>query len=279
MRLFIPTPSTSVLELGSLTIHFYALAILLGIISALLIARNQYSRSGGDKEEISDLALWTILAGIVGGRLYHVITSPDAYFGTGGRPLNALKIWEGGMGIWGAVALGGAVAYFLFRSKPRSRSFAILADALAPALLVAQGIGRWGNWFNGELFGSPTTLPWGLEIPLGSRPVGYETFATFHPTFLYESLWCFAGALILLKVPLFQRLRPGYRFVAYIAIYTLGRTWIEALRIDDAHHIFGLRLNLWVSGTLLVISVGALIRRGLGHSPVLDKNGEVDSST
>ena len=279
MRLFIPTPRTSTLELGSLTIHFYALAILLGIIAALFMARDQYARSGGDVEDISDLALWTIVAGIVGGRIYHVITSPDAYFGVGGHPLNAFKIWEGGMGIWGAVAGGAAVAFLLFRSKERSRSFAVLADAFAPALLVAQGIGRWGNWFNGELFGSPTKLPWGLEIPLGLRPVGYESFATFHPTFLYESLWCFAGALLLLKLPLCQRLRPGYRFVAYVFIYTLGRTWIEALRIDDAHHIFGLRLNLWVSVTLLVLSLVALIRSGLAHGPVMKEGGEVDSGS
>lgn len=277
MKFFIPTPSKSALELGGLTIHFYALTILLGIIAALVIARHQYSLQGGDVDDISDVALWTILAGIGGGRLYHVITSPDAYFGSGGHPINSFKIWEGGMGIWGAITVGGLVAYFLFTSKERSKSFAVLADALAPALLVAQGLGRWGNWFNGELFGSPTSLPWGLEIPIHLRPIGYESFATFHPTFLYESVWCFAGALILLKVQFFQRLRPGYRFVSYVAVYTLGRTWIEALRIDDAHHIFGLRLNFWVSGILLIASIGALALRGFGHNALSEEGGEVDS--
>jgi len=262
MRFFIPTPTRSWVALGPITIHFYALAILSGAVLAIFLTRYRYRQAGGDPEEVSDLALWSIPAGIIGGRLYHVITSPDAYFGAGGHPLNALKIWQGGMGIWGAIALGVIVARLRFSKISKNLSFSQALDAVAPALLIAQGVGRWGNWFNAELFGKPTTLPWGLEIPFGFRPVGYEQFSTYHPTFLYESLWCFAAAALLIYLPYFKKLPAGYLFVAYIALYTAGRTWIEALRIDQAHKILGWRLNVWVSATLLFISVLALIRSG-----------------
>ena len=275
MHFFIPTPTRSTLELGPLTIHFYALTILLGIIIAMVVGRSRYRSLGGDPEELTDIAFWTIPAGIIGGRIYHVITSPDAYFGSHGRPIDAFKIWQGGMGIWGAIALGFVVARWRFAKTPRSLTFLQVADALAPGILLAQGVGRWGNWFNGELFGRPTTLPWGLEIPPNLRPAGFAQFATFHPTFLYESLWCFAGAAVLLTLPTMARLAPGYLFVAYIAIYTAGRLWIEALRIDQAHQIFGVRLNIWVSGLVLVVAVTALIRsqqRGLGSETVDSAN-------
>jgi prolipoprotein diacylglyceryl transferase len=260
MHSFIPTPSKSFLELGPLTIHFYALCILLGVIAALAIGKRRYLRFGGNAADISDLALWTIPAGIIGGRIYHVITSPQAYFGATGKPLDAFKIWQGGLGIWGAVSLGVLVAYLRFKRLPKTVSFGVFADSFAPALLVAQGIGRWGNWFNGELFGSPTKLPWGLQIPFQLRPSGYENFTTYHPTFLYESLWCFGAALLLVSVTYFKNLPPGYLFIAYISLYTLGRTWIEVLRIDTATHIFGLRINIWVSAITFLISTFTLIR-------------------
>ena len=235
------------MALGPLTIHFYALCILAGVIAAIAIGRNRYAKLGGDVNEITDLAIVAIPAGVIGGRLYHVITSPDRYFGSAGRPLDALKIWDGGMGIWGAIALGTLVAFLVFRSKERSLGFGALADALAPGLLVAQGIGRFGNWFNGELFGGPTTLPWGLKIALPLRPAGYESFSTFHPTFLYEALWCFLAAWLISRIG--QRIiqKQGSAFYLYIALYCLGRSVIEALRIDEAHHLFGIRLNEWVS--------------------------------
>ena len=262
MHRFLPSPTVSAVHFGFLTIHFYALSILLGIIVAVSVGRLRYSQAGGDLDEITDIALWAIPAGIVGGRIYHVITSPDAYFGAHGKPLDALKIWEGGMGIWGAIALGTAVAFYAFKKKSRSLSFAQLADALAPGLLIAQAIGRWGNWFNVELFGGPSKLPWALEIPFQSRPVGYEIYSTFHPTFLYESLWCFAGAALFIWVPRLRQLQPGKVFIGYIAFYCLGRLGFESLRNDQAHLIGGLRVNIWVSFVGLSVSTFFFLKEG-----------------
>ena len=258
---FIPTPSSNSIELGAITIHYYALSILLGIISALALGSRRWKRAGGITSELYDLAIYVIPAGILGGRIYHVITTPELYFGSGGHLQNAFKIWEGGMGIWGAVALGTAVAYLYFKSKARSITFPIALDALAPGILIAQGIGRWGNWFNHELFGGPTTLPWGLRIPLADRPTGYAQFATFHPTFLYESLWCFLCALLILSWSSIRLLKPGNTFLLYIFLYCLGRIGIEALRIDFAHHIVGLRLNVWVAIIGAVISGAFIYKR------------------
>lgn len=246
MHRFLPSPSASAVHFGFLTIHFYALSILIGIVVAISLGRHEYQRVGGDPEEISSLALWAIPSGIVGGRLYHLITSPDAYFGRNGRPLDAIKIWEGGLGIWGAISLGALVIYLRVRKNP-SISFRKLADALAPGLFFAQAIGRWGNWFNIELFGKPTSAPWALSVPLSHRPIGYEEFATFHPTFLYESLWCAAGGVLLLVLSRRQTLVAGNIFLIYVATYCLGRFGIESLRIDSAHAIAGLRINEWVS--------------------------------
>ena len=180
---------------------------------------------------------------------------------------NAFKIWEGGMGIWGAVALGTAIAFLYFKIKPRSITFSKALDALAPGILIAQGVGRWGNWFNHELFGGPTKLPWGLKIPFVDRPTGYSQFATFHPTFLYESLWCFICALAILTLPQVKRLKPGNTFLLYISLYCLGRMGIEALRIDFAHHILGLRLNVWVALIIGVISATFIFKRERATNP------------
>ena len=271
MKYFIPTPAISKLELGFFTIHYYALCILLGILAAIIIGRVRYQDRGGNPSEISDVALFAIPAGIIGGRLYHVITSPDRYFGVGGAPLDAVKVWQGGLGIWGAVALGTLVAYLVFKRGDKSQSFGVFADALAPGLLVAQGIGRFGNWFNGELFGKPTKLLWGLEIPQNLRPIGYENYSTFHPTFLYEALWCFAGAALISNSKFLREFLRGRAsgdlFIAYIAFYCFGRIWIELLRIDTAHLIFGLRVNVWVSGFGFVLASARLFwpRRANGH--------------
>jgi len=258
---FIPTPSSNSIELGAITVHYYALCILLGIIAALAIGRVRWKARGGVTSELYDLSIYVVPSGIIGGRIYHVITTPELYFGSGGHIQNAFKIWEGGMGIWGAVALGTAVAYFFFKSKVRSISFSNALDALAPGLLVAQAIGRWGNWFNHELFGRPTTLPWALRIPASDRPVGYAQFATFHPTFLYESIWCFFCAALILTLPAIKRLQPGNTFLLYISLYCLGRVGIEAIRIDFAHRILGLRLNVWVALILGLISSLFIIKR------------------
>jgi len=264
MKTFIPTPNFSAVGIGPFTIHLYALVILLGIVVAISIGRVRYRERGGEPETIFDVALWAVPAGVIGGRLYHVITSPDNYFGKNGKPLDALKIWQGGMGIWGAIALGSLVAFIRFRKVAPQSSFALFADSLAPGILFAQAIGRWGNWFNGELFGSPSTLPWALKIPANLRPLGYENFATYHPTFLYESLWTLAAGLALIYLPFFksrERSYPGLIFISYIFMYCLGRIWIEALRIDQAHHIWGLRLNIWVALLGILASGGTLILR------------------
>jgi prolipoprotein diacylglyceryl transferase len=268
MHLFIPTPGNSKMELGFLTLHYYALFILLGIFVAIYLTQKRYVASGGERSEISDLALYLIPTGIIGGRIYHVITSPDNYFGKGGHPLDAVKIWQGGMGIWGAVSLGVLTAFIYFKIKSRVGTFKMFADCVAPALLIAQGIGRFGNWFNGELFGSPTTLPWGLEIPIDKRPLGYENFLTFHPTFLYEALWCFICAVILMKSKRMNSMKPGELFIAYIAFYCLGRLWIEMLRIDSAHLILGIRLNVWVAFIGLTLSSAYFLRRSLSRERI-----------
>lgn len=250
MHRSIPTPSVSSFSVGPLTIHFYALCIISGIAIAIYLGDKRYRRAGGGENVVADVAIAAVPAGIIGGRLYHLITSPDAYFGSQGRPLDAFKIWNGGLGIWGAVALGTLVAWWQHerlrrRGRPGILSFAAFADALAPGLLFAQAIGRFGNWFNGELFGGPTSLPWGLKIPLGLRPPGYEAFQTFHPTFLYEALWCVFIAVVLMSIE--SRFKPGQGFLFYIAAYCVGRLFIESLRIDAAHTIAGLRVNVWMS--------------------------------
>lgn len=250
MHRSIPTPSISSFSLGPLTIHFYALCIITGIAIAIFLGDKRYRRAGGGENVVADVAIAAVPAGIIGGRLYHLITSPDAYFGSHGRPMDAFKIWNGGMGIWGAVALGTLVAWWQHeRLRCRGRvgmlSFAAFADALAPGLLFAQAVGRLGNWFNGELFGRPTTLPWGLQIPLGLRPTGYEAYQTFQPTFLYEALWCIFVAIILMSLE--HKSKPGQGFLFYIAAYCVGRLFVESLRIDAAHTIAGLRVNVWMS--------------------------------
>jgi prolipoprotein diacylglyceryl transferase len=179
--------------------------------------------------------------GIVGARLYHVITDYQLYFGPGRQPLDALKIWQGGLGVWGAIAFGVLGGYLVARR--RKIAFPAVLDAIAPAILVAQAIGRLGNWFNQELFGRPTTLPWGLEIATGYRPAGYTQFATFHPTFLYEILWSLAAALLLVWLDRRFRLGHGKVFALYVMLYCAGRFWIEALRIDTVNEIGGFRLN------------------------------------
>lgn len=258
---FIPTPSSSSIKLGAVTLHYYALCILLGVIVALAVGGVRWRKSGGITSELYDLAIYVIPAGVLGGRIYHVLTAPELYFGARGHFASAFKIWEGGMGIWGAVALGSATAYIYFRRGGRSISFAMAADALAPGILLAQAIGRWGNWFNHELFGRPSTLPWALQVPAGDRPTGYEGYLTFHPTFLYESLWCLICAGIILFLPQVRRLAPGNTFLLYIFLYCLGRSWIEALRIDSAHLIGGLRLNIWVAVLCGGLSLLLLVKR------------------
>ena len=268
MKQLIPSPSLSSFSVGPLTIHFYALCIITGIAAAIWIGRKRYANLGGNPDDVSEVAIWAVPFGIIGGRIYHVVTSPSQYFGSNGNPIDALRIWEGGLGIWGAISLGAVGAYLYFRTHKTSLNFRQLLDSLAPGVIVAQAIGRIGNYFNQEVFGKPTELPWGLEIDSVNRPNGFESYSTFHPTFLYESLWCLVIAVLLIKLPGFLKkitARQGDVFALYVFGYTAGRVWIETLRIDEANLILGLRLNIWVSLIVLITASAYLIaskRRG-----------------
>ena len=268
MEQLIPSPALSSFSVGPLTIHFYALCIITGIAAAIWIGRKRYANLGGNPDDVSEVAIWAVPFGIIGGRIYHVITSPAQYFGANGNPVDALRIWEGGLGIWGAISLGAVGAYLYFRTHKTTLNFRQLLDSLAPGVVVAQAIGRIGNYFNQEVFGKPTELPWGLEIDPVNRPDGFESYATFHPTFLYELLWCLVVAVLLIKLPGFLKQitsKQGDIFALYILGYTLGRVWIESLRIDEANLILGLRLNIWVSLIVLITASAYLIaskRRG-----------------
>ncbi len=245
---YIPSPSTGEWNLGPIPIRGYALCIILGVIAAIWIAERRWAARGGERGTISDTAVWAVPFGIVGARIYHVITTPGPYFGEGGEPLDAFKIWEGGIGIWGAITFGALGAWIA--CKRRGIPLPAVADVAAPGIAVAQGIGRWGNWFNQELYGRPTDLPWALEIDLSQRVEGYDRFATFHPTFLYESLWVLALAVLLIWLDRRYPIGHGRLFALYVMGYTAGRAWIEYLRIDEAHEFFGLRVNDWVSGAV-----------------------------
>lgn len=263
MLALIPSPSSSQFSIGPATFHYYALCIIVGILVAISLGRKRYEVNGGTADDVSEAAIWAVPFGIIGGRIYHVTSSPQQYFGSGGNPVDALRIWQGGLGIWGAISLGAFGAYLYFRTHKTSLSFPNFLDALAPGVIIAQAIGRVGNWFNQEVFGKPTSLPWGLEIDLANRPDGYETFLNFHPTFLYEAIWCLLIAYLLIKLPSFLKRivkNQGDVFVLYVFGYTLGRVWIEAIRIDSANYILGLRLNIWVSFIVLAASVIYLIR-------------------
>jgi len=262
MHRSIPSPSFSVWEIGPLTIHMYALCIITGIAVAIWLGDRRFTKNGENtKSIVSDVAIYCVPAGIIGGRMYHVITSPDAYFGKDGHPFDVIKIWNGGLGIWGAISLGAYVAWIRYKQLAKRSalpSFGIFLDALAPGILFAQAIGRFGNWFNIELFGKPLNAPWALEVPRSFRPYGFTEYETFHPTFLYETLWCFALALVLLWLG--NRDKPGQIFSLYILGYCIGRFFIESLRIDDAHLLAGLRINEWVSILVGGLALGAYLR-------------------
>jgi len=288
---FIPSPAEGVWHLGPIPIRGYALCIIAGIVAALWLGDRRWQARGGKPGEVGEVALWAVPFGIVGGRIYHVISSPDAYFGAGGDPVNALRIWHGGLGIWGAVVLGGVGAWIACRR--RGIRLPPFADAIAPGIALAQAIGRWGNWFNQELFGGPTTWPWGLEIDPAHRPVGYEQYATFQPTFLYESVWdLLIVALVVIWADRRFRLGHGRAFALYVALYTFGRFFIELMRVDPATLIFGVRINVWVAGLVFVGAIGYFVisaRRHPGretpdelwreppHAPSDDADGKVEA--
>ncbi|GAA4501108.1 hypothetical protein GCM10023191_050610 [Actinoallomurus oryzae] len=248
----IPSPSQGVVHLGPLPLRGYALMIILGVIVAVWLGERRWVARGGAAGTVVDVAVWAVPFGLVGGRLYHVITDYQLYFGKNWHPVGALEVWNGGLGIWGAVAAGTLGAYL--GCHRRGISLRAFADAAAPGIALAQAIGRWGNWFNQELYGRPSKLPWAVKIDPAHRPLKTPDVATYHPTFLYESLWCIGVALLVIWAEKRFRLAYGRTFALYVAAYTVGRAWTEWLRVDPAHHILGLRLNDW---TALIVFLGA----------------------
>ena len=240
----IPSPSSGSIHIGPLRLNAYGLMIALGVIVAIRIAgRRAESRGVGTTDDFSSIAMWAVPAGVIGGRVYHVITDYELFRG---QWFDALKIWEGGLGIWGGVALGVLVG--AWRARVRGLNALAIVSCAVPAIAVAQAIGRWGNWWNQELFGSPTTLPWGLDISdYLTVKNGYSVDTLFHPTFLYESVGCLALAFVLIALEKRLQPAPGRILAWYVMGYSALRFGIEGLRIDPAHSAGGLRLNQWVS--------------------------------
>jgi prolipoprotein diacylglyceryl transferase len=244
---FIPSPSKGILHLGPLPLHAYGLCLAIGVLVAAAIAERRWEARGGRPGTIGEIGVIVVVAGVLGARVYHLFTGYDWHHG---GIVGTIKIWQGGLSIWGAVA-GGALAVVIVSRRRRLPTLALL-DAIAPGVVVAQAIGRWGNYFNQELFGRPTRLPWGLEIDLAHRPAQYAAFKTFHPIFLYESLWCLAIAGLLLWSERRFRFRPGQTIALYVALYTFGRFFFELMRSDPATDVFGVRFNALLSAVLCV---------------------------
>ena len=247
---YIPSPPINSFHIGPLDVRFYALGYIIGITLAILITRHRWRAIGGNPDVVSDVALWVVPAGIIGGRIYFDITTPNqiphVWYGV-------FAVWSGGLGVWGGIAAGALVG--AWRVRRAGASVAVFADAVAPALLVAQAVGRVGNYFNKELFGGPTTLPWGLVIPLQYRPAGYTQFRTFQPTFLYEIIWDLLLAAVLVWLGHHRKIRPPGLFALYVAGYSAFRIFEESLRIDNSEHFLGLRLNFYVATALTIAGV------------------------
>ncbi len=258
LPLSIPSPDRAVWYLGSVPVRAYALCIIVGILVAMWVGDRRWVARGGRKGLVYDVSMWAVPFGILGGRLYHVLTDWPTYFGEGGSGLSgAVAIWAGGLGIWGAVALGAVGAWIGCRRH--GVPLPPFGDSIAVGLALAQAIGRWGNWFNQELFGRPTDLPWALEIDPAHRPDGYEQYATFHPTFLYESLWLVGVAALVAWADRRWSMGHGRAFALYVAAYCVGRLGMELLRIDPATHIAGIRINVFTSVLVGVAAVAYLL--------------------
>jgi prolipoprotein diacylglyceryl transferase len=276
---YIPSPSRGVLYLGPIPLRGYAFCIIIGVFVAVWLGNKRWVARGGRAGTIADIAVWAVPFGLIGGRLYHVITDYELYFSEGRDWVDAFKVWEGGLGIWGAIALGAVGAWIGCRR--RGIPLPAYADAVAPGIALAQAIGRWGNWFNQELYGRPTDLPWALEITSstdGRMP------GTYHPTFLYESLWCIGVAVLVIWADRRFRLGHGRAFALYVAAYCAGRFWIEYMRVDDAHHILGLRLNNWTALFVFVLAVIYIVlsaRKRPGREEIVEPgagDGDDDST-
>ena len=252
----IPSPSTGTLNLGPLRLNAYGMMIALGVIAAVWLAGRRVEKRGiGTREDMSSIAMITVPIGIVGARLYHVITDWSRF---SNDKFAIVKIWEGGLGIWGGILFG--VVSGVFVARRRGMPIAATLTCLAPALPLAQSIGRWGNWFNQELFGRPTTLPWALRVSDATAiSAGYPAGTTFHPTFLYESLASALLCVVLLALDKRVPMRDGRLFAVYTAGYTAFRFFIEGMRVDQAHHIAGMRLNQWVALVVFLVSVAVIV--------------------
>ena len=262
----IPSPDISFIELGPLRIHFYALFILTGIILALLLTEARLRSRGAESGIALDISLWAIPFGILGGRFFHVITHPNDYFFAGADLLAVFRIWEGGLAIYGALIFGSLGAYI--GARQAGIRFLSYLDAVAPGVLLAQAVGRWGNYFNNELFGLPTDLPWGLEISSSNPayPAGLPDGVLFHPTFLYESIWSLAGVALLLAVDKKFNLRWGKMIGLYLVYYSIGRIWVEAIRIDPSEILLGLRINIWSAIAGILVGLAILIIQSRRHT-------------
>jgi prolipoprotein diacylglyceryl transferase len=262
----IPSPEISFIELGPLRIHFYALFILTGIILALLLTESRLKARGVEAGVALDVSFWAIPFGILGARFFHVITHPNDYFYQGADLLAPFRIWEGGLAIYGAVMFGALGAYIGARKS--GIRFTSYLDAVAPGILLAQAIGRWGNYFNQELFGQPTDLPWGLVVtnPTTPIPKGLPDGVLFHPTFLYESIWSLVGVALLLAVDRRFNLRWGRMIGLYLIYYSIGRVWVEAIRIDPSEIILGLRINIWSAIVGIVVGLAIMIIQSRRHT-------------
>jgi prolipoprotein diacylglyceryl transferase len=254
----IPSPSSG--NVGPL--HMYGLILAVGVLVAVSIAEHRWRRRGYPRDGIYDIAFWVVIWGVIGARLYHVVSDYQLFEHD---LLRSVQIWRGGLSIWGAV-LGGAIAVVVTTRRRHMDTLAVM-DCMAPGIVLAQAIGRWGNYFNQELFGRPSTLPWALEIAPGHRPLGYLQYTTFQPTFLYESLYCLAVFGVLLLVERRAQLKRGQTFALYLALYTFARFWFENMRIDTAHHIGPLRLNAWVSIVVFASAVVWFVWLGRHEEP------------
>jgi prolipoprotein diacylglyceryl transferase len=257
----IPSPSSN--RLGPL--HMYGLMIAIGVIAAVEMGRWRWRARGGNPDDVYAIAFWAVPAGLIGARLYHVMTDWNRLYSDGRWWPEAFKVWNGGLGIPGGAAVGIAVGVWVARR--RGWNLGVGLDALIPGIPLAQAIGRLGNWWNQELFGGPTSLPWGVEIDVKNRPLDYVTSTTFHPTFLYELLWNLALCYLLVRIDRTRRLRPGTLLPLYVGGYFLGRLWVEAMRVDTATKVLGIRVNIWMSIIAMAGAVLAVLIRGLWRRP------------
>ncbi len=269
-----PSPTFNAIEIGPISLNLYGLMIALGVVAAVwLFGRRLEERAVGTRDDASAIAVWAVLAGVIGARLYHVATDIEKFYGNWG---DVVAIWHGGLGIPGGLLLGTLVGMYM--AHRRGIGVAVAATCAAPAIPLAQAIGRWGNYFNQELYGRPTDLPWAVRIDADHLETGFAVGTTFHPTFLYESLWCLGLCLVLLWIDRRFRPAPGQLMAMYVMGYGIGRFWVEGLRIDEADHVAGLRFNQWIAITMIVGGAVALILMRRYPSPepdvaVLDQDG------